>query len=173
MAYPLSIFSESTGSKIYLNVKYDEAKSSFIESWGQLGSNWGINRTMAQVQALLLISDKPLCTDEIMKELNISRGNTNMNVRELISWGIVYKSFIPGDRKEYFRSEKDPWEIAKKVARERKKRELEPLLHSMQALKTFKAANKKEKELKSVSNKIHKMARQADGMIDELLKSDH
>jgi DNA-binding transcriptional regulator GbsR (MarR family) len=152
-------------------VKYSEAKASFIESWGQMGSHWGINRTMAQVQALLLISEKPLCTDEIMSELNISRGNANMNVRELISWGIVYKSFIPGDRKEYFRSEKDPWEIAKRVARERKKRELEPLLHSLQALREFKPTDKQGKELKKVSSNLHKMAKQADGMIEEMLKN--
>ena len=157
-------------SYIYLwFVKFNEAKASFIESWGQLGSYWGINRTMAQIQALLLVSDKALCTDDIMKELNVSRGNANMNIRELISWGIVFKSFIPGDRKEYFRSEKDPWEIAKKVARERKKRELEPLLHSLQQLRSFKAQDKKGRELKKVSTAIHKMAKTADGMIEGLL----
>jgi DNA-binding transcriptional regulator GbsR (MarR family) len=153
-------------------VKFEEAKASFIESWGQLGSQWGINRTMAQVQALLLTSGIPLCTDDIMKELNISRGNANMNIRELISWGIVYKSFIAGDRKEYFRSEKDPLEIARKVARERRKRELEPLLHSMQLLKAFKPTDKKGRELKKVSTSIYNMARQADGMIDDLVNSN-
>jgi DNA-binding transcriptional regulator GbsR (MarR family) len=153
-------------------VKFEEAKASFIESWGQLGSQWGINRTMAHVQALLLTSDVPLCTDDIMDELNISRGNANMNIRELISWGIVYKSFIAGDRKDYFRSEKDPWEIAKKVARERRKRELEPLLHGLQNLKSFKPTDKKGKELKKVSTSIYKMARRADGMIDDMMDID-
>jgi len=151
-------------------VKFEEAKALFIESWGQLGSYWGINRTMAQIQALLLMSDEPLCTDDVMAALNISRGNANMNIRELIAWGIVYKTFVPGDRKEYFKSEKEPWEIAKRVARERKKRELEPLLHSLQGLKSFKPTDKKGRELKKVSTSIHKMAKQADGMIEDLIK---
>lgn len=153
-------------------MKYNEAKASFIESWGQLGSYWGINRTMAQIQALLLISDQALCTDDIMEELNVSRGNANMNIRELLSWGTIYKTFIPGDRKEYFRSEKDPAELAKKIARERKKRELEPLLHSLQQFRSFKPSDKKGRELKKVSTAIHKMAKTADALIESFIAGD-
>ena len=75
-----------------------EAKQKFIEAWGKLGSEWGINRTMAQVHALLLITPEELTTEEIMETLQISRGNANMTLRDLISWGLVEKRHKPGER---------------------------------------------------------------------------
>jgi len=68
-------------------MKLDEAKQQFIQAWGTLGSNWGVSRSMAQVHAILMISPEAMTTEEIMEELNISRGNANMNVRDLIDWG--------------------------------------------------------------------------------------
>ena len=82
-------------------MKLTEAKQQFISSWGAFGTNWGINRTMAQIHALLLVSADPLTQDDIMEELNISRGNVNMNIRELISWGLVERVILTGERKEY------------------------------------------------------------------------
>ena len=76
-----------------------EARQKFIHSWGVLGSNWGINKTMAQIHALLLISNEPISTEDIMEELQISRGNTNMNVRTLMDWGIVTKEHKIGEWK--------------------------------------------------------------------------
>ena len=76
-------------------MELEEARHKFIQGWGQLGASWGINRTMAQIQAVLLLATEPMSTDEIMADLQISRGNANMNIRELIAWGIVYKSFKP------------------------------------------------------------------------------
>ena len=109
-------------------MKLDEAKREFIQAWGTLGSQWGINKAMAQVHALLLISPESLSTDEIMEQLNISRGNANMNSRALISWGIVRKEHRLGERKEYFAAEKDIWKVTKQVLAERKKRELQPVI---------------------------------------------
>lgn len=83
-------------------MEYQEAKNKFISTWGSLGSLWGINKAMAQIQALLFISTEALTTEDIMEELQISRGNTSMNVRQLIDWGIVTKELRPGERKEYF-----------------------------------------------------------------------
>jgi len=105
-----------------------EKKEKFIQSWGALGSNWGINRTMAQIHALLLISAKPLSAQAIKDELKISVGNANMNIRALIDWGLVHKKLIPGERKEFFIAEKDMWEVVKKIIIQRKKKELEPIL---------------------------------------------
>src|ERR1700741_4977652 len=101
-------------------MKYNEAKDKFIQTWGTLGSSWGISRTMAQVHALLLISPEPLSTEEIMEDLKISRGNSNMNVRDLIDWGLVYKELKAGERKEFFRAEKDIWKVAKQIIKERR-----------------------------------------------------
>jgi DNA-binding transcriptional regulator GbsR (MarR family) len=116
-------------------MKVEEAKRQFIAAWGSFGSNWGVNRTMAQIHALLLVSSRPLSADEVMQDLNISRGNANMNLRELINWGLVERSLISGQRKEYFLAEKDIWKVAKTIARERKKRELEPMLRFLESLK--------------------------------------
>ena len=80
----------------------DEAKQHLIQAWGTLGSSWGVSRTMAQVHALLLVSPVSMTTEDIMDALQISRGNVNMNVRDLIDWGIVRKVLKPGERKEFF-----------------------------------------------------------------------
>lgn len=98
----------------------------FVAQWGALGSQWGVNRTMAMIHALLLVSPQAKTTDEIMEELRISRGNANTNLRELVDWGLLRRVVIAGERKEFFEAEKDVWKIFCIVARERKRRETEP-----------------------------------------------
>ena len=107
-------------------MKLADAKSQFIASWGAFGTHWGINRTMAQIHALLLVSAEPINQDDIMAQLNISRGNVNMNIRELIDWGLVDRILLPGERKEHFSAEKDIWKVAVQIVKERKKREKNP-----------------------------------------------
>ena len=97
-----------------------EGRDKFIKAWGTLGTNWGINRTMAQVHALLLISPDPLCAEEVRRDLQISMGNANMNLRALIDWGLVHKELKPGERKEYFVAEKDMWEVVKRIIIQRR-----------------------------------------------------
>lgn len=116
-------------------MKSAEAKKEFIQAWGILGSSWGINRTMSSIHALLMSSGKPMSTEEIMEELQISRGNANMNIRSLIDWGLVKKRIVAGERKEFFEAGKDIWEIARQIAAERKKRELDPVLQVVKELK--------------------------------------
>lgn len=108
-------------------MKLEEAQEKFIQAWGALASSWGINRTMSQVHALLMIAPEPMSAEEIMEKLNISRGNANMNLRALIDWGLIHKELKQGDRKEYFVAEKDIWTIAIRIIQERKKRELNPV----------------------------------------------
>ena len=109
-------------------MKYTEARQQMILTWGQLSTRWGINRTMGQIHALLMLSPVALTTDQIMEELQISRGNVSMSLRSLMEWGVVHKVHISGDRKEYYASEKDAWKMALQIARERKRRELDPLI---------------------------------------------
>src|ERR1043165_2080256 len=104
------------------------ARREFVDLWGQMANHWGINRTMAQIHALLMISHEPLTADQIMDELQISRGNVSMNLRDLINWGIVRRTSIPGDRRDFFTTEADVWTMFQIILRERKKRELDPLL---------------------------------------------
>ena len=101
-----------------------EAQDRFVAVWGQMGSAWGISRTMAEVHALLFIT---LCTDDIMERLQISRGNASMSMRALLDWGIVERVHRRGDRKEYFKAEGDVWAMFRAIVRERMKREVDPL----------------------------------------------
>ena len=96
-----------------------------------MGSVWGISRTMAEVHALLYITGSPMCTDEIMDRLGVSRGNVSMSVRSLLEWGVIEKVRLPGDRKEYFQAEQDVWSMLRAIARERIKREVDPLLDAL------------------------------------------
>jgi DNA-binding transcriptional regulator GbsR (MarR family) len=127
---------------------------------------------MAQIQAVLLLSPEPLCTDDIMEKLQISRGNANMNIRELLAWGVVYKSFKPGDRKEYYYSEKDMWDLAKKVSRERKKRELEPLVRILSDVKSIEGKGAEVDEFKKVVKSADHMAKRAESVLDLVMKLD-
>ena len=151
-----------------------EAKEKFISTWGVLGANWGINRTMAQLQALLLISSEPLTTEEMMDELNISRGNTNMNIRALIDWGLVHRVHKPGERKEYFKAEKDMWKVSKQVAKERRKRELEPVFKVLEEVSHVKGSSndKKVKQFVDTIEGIRGFASKTDKLLEMFAKAD-
>ena len=151
-----------------------EAKLKFIESWGKLGSEWGINRTMAQVHALLMISPDPLTTEEIMETLSISRGNANMTLRDLIGWGLVEKQHKAGERKEYFFAEKDAWYIARQVAQERKKRELDPILKVLEQLEQVQGDEKdpEYKTFKTSLSGINKLANNVNRTLETMLKAE-
>jgi DNA-binding transcriptional regulator GbsR (MarR family) len=155
-------------------MKLIEAKQQFISSWGAFGTHWGINRTMAQIHALLLISPDPLTQDDMMEELNISRGNANMNIRELINWGLVERVILSGERREYFLAEKDIWKVIKQIVKERKKRELEPLLRLLDQLEDVEG-DKKDKHVKSFVDTvsgIKKLGKQADKTLDTMVKAE-
>jgi DNA-binding transcriptional regulator GbsR (MarR family) len=98
----------------------------FILEWERLSSSWGINRTMAQIHALLYVSKEPLDVNQIIQRLGISRGNASMNLRELMDWGIVRRYRRQGDRKDTYVSESEPWQMFIRVVRERKRREIDP-----------------------------------------------
>ena len=155
-------------------MKLTEAKQQFISSWGAFGTHWGINRTMAQIHALLLISPEPLTQDDMMEDLNISRGNTNMNIRELINWGLVERVLLPGERKEYFTAEKDIWKVVKQIVKERKKRELEPMLQLLDKLEEVDG-DRRDKNVKTfvdTISSIKKLGRQADKTLDMMIKAE-
>jgi len=155
-------------------MKLIEAKQQFISSWGAFGTHWGINRTMAQIHALLLVSSEPMTQDDVMEELNISRGNTNMNIRELINWGLVERVLLPGERKEFFSAEKDIWKVVKQIVKERKKRELEPMLQLLDKLEDVDG-DKRDKNVKTFVDTISgikKLGQQADKTLAIMVKAD-
>ena len=155
-------------------MKLDDAKLRFIEAWGTLGSSWGVTRTMAQIHAYLILAPVPKSTEEIMEDLKISRGNANMNTRQLIDWGIVQKSLVAGDRKEYFVAKKDVWEMARAISRQRRSKELAPILQTLTELKKVEG-DKKDPEMKEFLesiNNIDEFAVKVDDMLDKFSRSD-
>ena len=154
-------------------MKYSEAKEELIQAWGNLGYSWGLNKTMAQIHALLMISPKPLSTEEIMQDLNISRGNANMNVRALLDWQIIYRVLVPGERKEYFKAEKDIWALARQVVKERRKRELEPILNVLRSVNELPQDGTEEtKEFKKVVKDLKSFGEKSDNMLNVFVKSE-
>ena len=149
-----------------------EGKDKFIQSWGALGSSWGINRTMAQIHALLLVSPEALSAEEIMEELKISRGNANMNIRALIDWRLVFKELKAGERKEYFVAEKDMWEVVKNIIIQRKKRELEPMIRALDEISSVEEVDQESREFVEIVREIKLFSNKADSTLDTLVKSD-
>ena len=124
-----------------LSERHQDALRQFILLWGEMATHWGINRTMAQIHALLYASERPLDTDEIMERLQISRGNANMNLRSLVDWQLVKKTHQIGSRKDYYTAEKDVWRISARVIEERQRREIKPVQDALaDTVTTLRAA---------------------------------
>jgi len=109
--------------------QFAAARDEFVTQWGAMGNQWGINRTMAQIHALLMITPRAMTTDEVMEDLQISRGNAHMNLRELVGWGLIRSVIRKGERREYFEAEKDVWKMFCIIVRERKRREIRPAIN--------------------------------------------
>ena len=181
--YFLNLFSEIIESSEILFIfvkenfssimKLEEAKEKYIQTWGTFATNWGINRTMAQVHALLLASDKPLSTDEVMEALQISRGNANMNLRDLMNWGIVRKELVKGERKEYFVADKDVWYLFKQITKERRKREIEPVVAFLEELKNIEDNDSTEaQEFIKLMEDFSSVTQKINNILDLAIKSD-
>lgn len=150
-------------------MEFKEAKTKFVQTWGALGSQWGINKTMAQIHALLMVSNEPVSMEDIMEELQISRGNASMNLRALMDWGIVYKEFKAGERREFFIAEKDLDELAVKIARERSKREIKPALKVLKEVSSLDATKtEEEKHFVEQTTKLYDFVLKADNVLDKM-----
>ena len=154
-------------------MKIEQAKAEFIQSWGVLGSSWGINKAMAQIHALLVISHESLSAEDVMVALKISRGSVNMNIRALIDWGIVEKELRIGERKEYFKAEKDILELARLITVERRKREIEPMLKVLTKVQSLDSKKTNEqKEFTKVTSDLLDFTKKANRLMEKFTKSD-
>src|SRR6266536_338570 len=124
--------------------KLGPVQQKFVLHWGEMGTRWGINRTVAQIHALLYLSPKPLHAEEIADTLGVARSNVSTSLKELQGWGIVRLSHVMGDKRDHFESMKDVWEMFRLVLDERKKREIDPTLHM---LRTCIAESGKETDI--------------------------
>ena len=146
------------------------AREEYLAGWGALGSAWGVNRTMSQIHALLMIAPQAMNTDEIMAELAISRGNAHANLKELLSWGLIRPVAIKGQRKEHFEAEKDVWTVVQKIARARRAKELEPVLLVLErGLKSTQGLEGAEvKAFRKQLMELRRFARLADGVMERV-----
>jgi DNA-binding transcriptional regulator GbsR (MarR family) len=131
------------------------AASQFVESWGSLGVLWGLNRSMARIHALFLVTDEPVELDQVAKVLNISRGNASMCLKELRNWGVIQRVHKPADRQDYYVAEPDVWTTFFRIAVERKKREFDPALNNLRHLlseEDFSDSPKTQKRLEDMED---------------------
>jgi len=123
-----SVISESSENTGAVELELSPTVQSFVLHFGEMGSRWGINRTVGQIYALLYLSKDPLCADQIVDALGVSRSNVSMGIRELQGWNLVLLKHIPGDRRDFYSTPGDVWQILRTLAEERKKREVDPTL---------------------------------------------
>jgi len=129
----------------------------FVVHFGEMGSRWGINRTVGQIYALLYVSGRPLCADEIVDALGFSRSNVSMGIKELQSWRLVRLQHLPGDRREYFSAPEDVWQIVRILAEERRRREIDPTLSVLRDLLMEKPGNEEDRRAQARLREMHEL----------------
>jgi len=134
---------------------------SFVLHFGEMGSRWGINRTVGQIYALLFVSQEPLCADQIVEALGISRSNVSMSLRELQGWNLVVLKHLPSDRRDFFTTPGDVWQILRTLAEERKKREIDPTLSILREILMQKPGTAEERFAQDRMGEMH-------GLIEQL-----
>lgn len=135
----------------------------FVAHFGEMGSRWGINRTVGQIYALIFIAQKPLNADDISETLEFSRSNVSMGLKELQAWRLVRLKHLPGDRREYFEAPQDVWEIFRVLAEERRRREIEPTLSMLRMALLEEPASEADRHAQERMREMH-------DLIDRLLK---
>ena len=143
----------------------EAARNLFIRRWGEMAASWGISRTMAEIHALLYMATEPLCTDDIMEQLAVSRGSASMNLRELVNWGLIRRTHRRGDRKEYFDAERDVWQMFETITRERRRREVEPILETID-----RCRNTIDREKAGLKGEDFQQARIYEERFDEMVR---
>ena len=126
-----------------------------VMHFGEMGSRWGINRTVGQMYALLVLSAEPLTADQIAETLGFSRSNVSMGLKELQSWELVRLQHLPGDRKDYYSAPAQIWDIAKTLIEQRRKREIDPTLSTLRGLLLSKPASVEEKYAQQRMQEMH------------------
>ena len=143
----------------------------FVLHWGEMGTRWGINRTVAQVHALLFLSPQPLPADEISTTLSVARSNVSTSLRELQGWGIVRVVHVLGDRRDHFESIKEVWDIFRIVSEERKRREIDPTLRVLsECVAELKANPKSDTYTRERLESMLEFLTAMTGLFDEILR---
>jgi len=142
----------------------------FVSHFGEMGSRWGINRTVGQIYALIFISQRALNADEIAEALEFSRSNVSMGLKELQSWRLVRLKHLPGDRREYFESPGDVWEIFRVLAEERRRREIEPTLSMLRTALLQQPVNEADRHAQERMRQMHELIDRLMNWFDDVQK---
>ena len=154
-------------------MEYQEGKNQFIKSWGDLGIQWGISRTMGQIHALLLISPNPKSADDVMEELSISRGNVAMSLKALLEWGIIEKVSLEGERKDFYRGIKDIWVLFKQVLIHRKQKELDPMIETLNDISSVQGLCECSTEFCKMVGELKMFSYKADKLLDNFTSMEN
>lgn len=142
----------------------------FVLHFGEMGSRWGINRTVGQIYALLYASDRPLNAEQITEALGIARSNTSMGLKELDTWRLIRRLHLPDDRRDYFAALEDPWAIVRTLAEERRKREVDPTLSVLRDLLMQAPASEAERHAQERLRALNETIELLTGWADEVQK---
>ena len=146
--------------------------SRFVLHWGEMGTRWGVNRTVAQIHALLFISGRPMHAEEIADTLNVARSNVSNSIRELQGWELVKLVHLPGDRRDHFATSTHVWELLRTIVRERQKREIGPTITVLRELLADPAISKEPAEAKLRMRETLELLETLTAWSDEMLKLD-
>jgi DNA-binding transcriptional regulator GbsR (MarR family) len=145
---------------------------SFVAHFGEMGSRWGINRTVGQIYALIFVSREPLHADAIAEQLAFSRSNVSMGLKELQAWRLVRLRHLPGERREYFEAPGDAWEIFRTLAEERRRREIEPTLSMLRSALIEQPANDDDRHAQARMRDMHELIELMSSWFDEVHRLD-
>lgn len=143
---------------------------SFVLHFGEMGSRWGINRTVGQIYALLYVSPDPLCADQIVDALGVSRSNVSMGLRELQGWNLVVLKHLPDDRRDFFATPDDVWQILRTLAEERKKREIDPTMTVLREILMQRPASETEQHAQARMSEMYSLIEQLTNWYDDVKK---
>jgi DNA-binding transcriptional regulator GbsR (MarR family) len=146
---------------------------SFVLHFGEMGSRWGINRTVGQIYALLYLSPKPLNAEDIVEALGFSRSNVSMGLKELDSWQLIRMKHLPKDRRDYFTTPEDIWEIVRTLVEERRKREIEPTLSMLRDVMLENPASLEEKHAQAKMREMHDLIEMLTNWYQDMQKMDN
>jgi DNA-binding transcriptional regulator GbsR (MarR family) len=143
---------------------------SFVLHFGEMGSRWGINRTVGQIYALLYVSDRPLCADDVVEALGVSRSNVSMGLKELQGWRLVRLEHRPGDRRDFFSTPEEVWTIFKILAEERQRREIDPTLSMLRDALLESPSDPAERHAQARMRAMHELIEQVTDWFAEVRK---
>ncbi len=144
----------------------------FVMHFGEMGARWGVNRTIGQIYALLFLSDRPLCADEIVEKLGFSRSNVSMGLKELQAWRLVTLQHLPDDRREFFSTPEDLWEIVRTLAEQRKAREIDPTLSLLRELAMETPTSDEDRHAQARIGETTQLIELLTGWYDDVRKLD-